>query len=195
MNHWDRIYETGAYKSQWDYKYPSQELAATIAYQGVPVNGEALDVGCGAGRDAIFLAQSGYKVIGLDLSEKALEIADERAKVADVEIKWICGNVLELPIESESIDFVNDRGCFHAISETDRPQYVREITRVLKPGGKILLRGFGCLHSHGVTPVTEEQINQLFSSIEFRKGPFLKLAMVSDAGEIEGNIVIIQKHY
>lgn len=193
MNHWDRIYETGAYKRQWDYKFPSQELVTTVAVKGVPQNGIALDVGCGAGRDAIFLAQCGYKVIAIDISEKAIEIAKERATEAQVEVEWRCGNVLELSITDQSVEFITDRGCFHLISENDRAKYAQEITRVLKPGGTLLLRGFGCQHAHGIVAVTQEQIDKYFPSGQFKKGPFLKIALVSDAGELEGNMVVMEK--
>ena len=193
MNHWDRIYETGAYKRQWDYKYPSQELVATVAIKGVPEKGVALDVGCGAGRDAIFLAKCGYRVIGIDISDKAIEIAKERAAEAGVDIEWHVGNVLELPLADQSVDFVTDRGCFHLISEDDRAKYAQEIYRVLKPEGNLLLRGFGCGHAHGIVPVTHEQIEKFFPSAQFQKGPFLPIALVADAGELEGNIMVMQK--
>lgn len=193
MNHWDSIYESGAYKRQWDYKYPSQELVATVATLGVAEAVMALDLGCGAGRDAIFLAQCGFKVIGVDISQKAIDIAQERAAEAGIIVDWRCGSALELPVADESLDFISDRGCFHLISENEREQYSLEIARVLKTDGTFLLRGFGSKHAHGVGKVTKEQIEKFFPDTKFAKGPFLPLAMVADAGELEGNIVVMKR--
>src|SRR4051794_26827266 len=103
---WEKMYETGEF-AHWDFVAPSSELVATIAVLGLPQPGEvALDIGCGAGREAIFLAQCGYRTIGVDMTVKALEIARERAREEGVPVDFRQGNALDLPIEDESVDFV-----------------------------------------------------------------------------------------
>ena len=77
---WDETYESGDYLNHWDYSFPSHELVAAVALRP-PTSGEmALDLGCGAGREAIFLATYGFRVIAVDISAKALEIARNRAR-------------------------------------------------------------------------------------------------------------------
>ncbi|NJL26785.1 MAG: class I SAM-dependent methyltransferase [Thermoanaerobaculia bacterium] len=85
----------------------------------VPAGGTVLDVGCGAGVEAIFMASLGFEVIGVDRSEAGLEIARERAKTAGVGVEWRLGDALALPVETESIDLALDRGCFHVIARKD----------------------------------------------------------------------------
>ncbi|MGM0867411.1 MAG: class I SAM-dependent methyltransferase [Bacillota bacterium] len=86
-------------------------------YENFPKESVGLDVGCGAGQEAVFLAQHGLNMIGVDLSAEALRIAAEQAKEAGVQVDWLHGNVLDLPVEEQSVDFVNDRGCFHSFTK------------------------------------------------------------------------------
>ncbi|CAH2715965.1 2-phytyl-1,4-beta-naphthoquinone methyltransferase, chloroplastic [Neobacillus rhizosphaerae] len=124
---WNEALINGSFRDMWDLSYPSQELVAFIATINFPKVTIGLDVGCGAGREAIFLAQHGLNMIGVDLSAEALRSAAERAKEAGEQVDWRHGNVLDLPVEDQSVDFVNDRGCFHTIAEEERDQFAREI--------------------------------------------------------------------
>jgi ubiquinone/menaquinone biosynthesis C-methylase UbiE len=138
---WDESYRSGGFLRMWDYKVPTQELVATVAALNLPAGANALDIGCGAGREAIFLAQCGFRTIGVDFAPTALAIAADRALRAGVRIQWRTGSALALPVPDASIDFATDRGCFHHVDEADRPAYARELARVLRPGGRFLLRG------------------------------------------------------
>ena len=134
-DYWENAYESEEHE-HWEFSYPSPELVA-LAAAGVPRrNSRVLDVGCGGGTDAIFMAQCGFRVTGVDISAAALRIAEKRAEEALVEVDWRRGNVLELPIDDESIDFVTDRGLFHIIEDHDRPRYASELFRVLKTKGE-----------------------------------------------------------
>jgi ubiquinone/menaquinone biosynthesis C-methylase UbiE len=104
-------------------------------------NSKVLDVGCGGGIDAIFMAQCGFSVVGIDVSIAALRIAEKRAQKVHVEVNWCRGSVLKLPIIDESIDFVTDRGLFHLVEDSDRHFYASELYRILKNKGCILIRG------------------------------------------------------
>lgn len=181
-NYWDTTYKTGRFNLLWDHETPTPELVATIATQGKVSGKKALDIGCGGGTEAIFLAQCGYQVIGVDMSEEALKIAENRAEALEVEVGWKKGNALELPVESDTIDFINDRGCFHIIPACDRPKYAKEVSRVLRSEGAVLLRGVSkridkacnetkqlvdILQEVGLDippfePVTQEVVNEFF---------------------------------
>jgi ubiquinone/menaquinone biosynthesis C-methylase UbiE len=197
MNNWDEHYISGNF-TNWDLLYPSQELVAFIATMTFPRKKVALDVGCGAGREAIFLAQQGWDVIGVDLSTEALRIAAERAKDVGVEVDWRQGDILNLPVKNKFIDFVNDRGCFHSIVEENRDQYVKEIARTLKPGGMMLLRGCRDEEEEGhFVLVTETSVDRYFSQY-FDRGPVLPLQMVTGRGYshegMKGNLVVLKKN-
>ncbi|MCS1350726.1 class I SAM-dependent methyltransferase [Mechercharimyces sp. CAU 1602] len=194
--HWDSMYDSGEYLQRWDYTYPSQELVSFIATGLLPTDAMALDVGCGAGREAIFLAQQGFNVTGIDMSEKAIAIAKSRAVEQGVNVDFHCGNVLKMSEDNHSFDFVNDRGCFHLIGSEDRPYYVKEMVRVLKPGGRILLRG--CREKptwdNSFVPVTLNVIQEFFNPF-FSSGPVLPLQMISNAAGVglDGNLVVLQR--
>ena len=194
MSWWDDAYASGSYQKYWDYSYPSQELVAVVAALDLPRGAVALDVGCGAGREAVFLAQTGFRVIGVDLSAKALELARQRASEAGVSVDWREGSVLHLPVEDAVADFANDRGCFHHIGEADRPAYARELVRALKPGAKLLLRG--CREDESgdtFVLVNEAAVARHLVPAGFRAGPLLPITLISDAGKLLANVIVLTR--
>ena len=95
------------------------------------------DVGCGFGRNAIFLAKHGFEVSGFDLSEHSVEMTELKAKEAGVELKNLyISDMLEMPAENESYDCII---AINVISHTDTEgfyQILSEIKRILKPNGE-----------------------------------------------------------
>jgi ubiquinone/menaquinone biosynthesis C-methylase UbiE len=190
---WDGAYQSGEYRMDWEYAYPSQELVALVA-AGVPKNrGVILDVGCGSGQEAVFLAKCGYDVIGVDVSTNALKIAEKLAKKAKVKVDWRQGSVYNLPVPDASIDFINDRGLLHLISEERRPKYAKEVYRVLKPGGILFIRGADSNWGKEFTPITEESINNNFPKSTFDKGPVLSIQLISNGGARSARIVVLKR--
>lgn len=193
---WDHIYASGEYRNHWDYAYPSQELVALVASIAFPPDACALDVGCGAGREAVFLAEYGFRAVGVDLSREALRIAAKRAQEAGVEVDWREGNALRLPVEDQTVDLINDRGCFHLIPEEDRSRYAAEAARVLKPGGRLFLRGCRMIGEgwDQFVPVTPATVDRHFGPY-FERGPLLPLRLVSDAGGegLPANLVLLRR--
>ena len=192
-DYWDSAYRSGEFE-HWELNYPSPELVAIVATGILRKNSRILDVGCGGGLDAIFLAQFGFNVIGLDFSPVALKIAERRAKKARVEVDWRLGNVLDLPVEDETVDFVTDRGLFHVIEDVDRPKYSLELCRVLKLQGRALIRGASVESAaqDRFNPVTEEAIEKYFSS-SFESSPVFPFPLISIAGVMDGRLVVLKK--
>ncbi len=109
------------------------EEPAMRAYLADAPRGRALDVGCGTGRHAAHLLTLGYEVVGIDQSAAMLDVA--RAKLPDT--RFELGRFDALPVDDESFDVVT---CSLALTHTpslDQP--IREMARVLKPGGWLLL--------------------------------------------------------
>lgn len=126
-------YETG--DVPWDAELPPPEvieLAETLP------PGRALDLGCGYGRTAIYLAQRGWQVDGVDFVELALEEAERRAAAADVEIAFHHGSVTDLGYLSGTYDLAVDVGCGHALDEAGLRAYLDELRRLLRPGAVFL---------------------------------------------------------
>lgn len=112
-------------------------LARRIAEQ-LPSGSKVLEVAPGPGYFAIELAKLGnYKVTGVDISETFVEIARANAAEAKVTADFRRGNASGMPFGSETFDFLLCRAAFKNFTEP--LQAMREMYRVLKPGGRALI--------------------------------------------------------
>ncbi len=107
--------------------------------------GRALDLGCGMGRHAIYMALHGWRVTGLDVAGRALHLARKRADKAGVHIDFVRGDVTRLDKAGVSgpFDFLLDGGCFHGMSDDERRRYNKSITQVAAADAELLLFSFG----------------------------------------------------
>jgi len=100
---------------------------------------KAIDLGCGAGNYAIYLAERGFEVTGVDLSLAAIEIARKNADKRGVKCDFFVTDVVEGLTEiNQTFDFAYDWGMLHHILPQQRKKYVENIYRILNPGGKYL---------------------------------------------------------
>lgn len=193
-NFWDLAYREGDHLQHWETLHPPQELVAILATGLIPAGGNVLDVGCGAGREAIFLAQCGFRAIGVDFSREALKIARQRSEAAVIEVDWRLGDVLDLPVGDHSIDFITDRGCFHLIDEDCRPRFADELDRVLRPCGVILLRGAAREDEEaGLFAVDAEEIDRYFAPERFDRGPVVPIVLEARAEALQGRLALLHK--
>ena len=193
---WDEAYRTGQYRKHWDHSSPSQEIATCAALGIFPRNGVILDVGCGSGSDAVFLATLGFRVKALDISPTALELVKEKANGAGVKVETIHGSATKMPLDAASVDFALDRGLLHNLSDAKGKAYAKELARILRPGAGFLLRGARISYDGNFNPITPERLGATFSERSFSIGPPIPIAMVSDAADdrtFDGAIVIIRR--
>lgn len=190
---WDEMYKSGRYLDSWDLDCVSPELVDFLA-KHVPVNDKAtaLDLGCGSGMDCIALAKAGYLTSGVDISGEALVIASRRAMEAGVVVRWYQASALELPHPDASIDLVTDRGCFHHIPEQDQTRYAEEVARILKPGGRLLLRGCR-VKQFPFIPITANSLALHFPQATFELGEVLPVDLVTRARVLAGNMCILSR--
>jgi SAM-dependent methyltransferase len=127
--------------------------------------GRALDIGCGTGRDAVYLASRGWTVTGVDGVPQAVSAARRRAAAAGVDVTWILGDVTQL--ESLQLagayDLMLDRGCFHGLADAERDRCARGVTAAAAEGAELLMFAFQP-RSRGAGPrgVTGEQLTRHF---------------------------------
>ncbi len=140
---WDWMYLFK--KTPWDTGITPPEIVAMIESGKVSI-GRALDLGCGTGTNAIYLAQHGFTVTAIDVSRRAIALAKRKTRSAQLtdRVQLERGDVTRLRrwISSSSIDFAFDIGCFHNLKTEARQAYVAALTNVLKPGAFYMLYAF-----------------------------------------------------
>lgn len=129
-----------AQKAGWAHFAPLQAVttvaaASLVNYARIARASRVLDVACGTGVVAVTAARLGARVTGIDLTPELLEAARKNSQVAGVQVDWHEGDVEQLPFDSVTYDVVVSQfGHMFA----PRPDVaVREMLRVLKPGGTI----------------------------------------------------------
>jgi len=128
-----RWYANSTRGSLEEFKAAARQVAAELR-----PGGRVLEVAPGPGYFAIELAKLGdFRITGLDISKTFVGIAARNAEEAGVEVAFRQGNAADMPLESESFDFVFCRAAFKNFTEPVRA--LQEMRRVLKPGGKGLL--------------------------------------------------------
>lgn len=132
---WEDAYKNATEPLPWDIGTPAPELQS--AFQELDMAGRpALEIGCGTGTNAIWMAEQGCKVVATDLSATAIETAKEKAKTAGVVVEFAAADILsEGAVENESVDFVFDRGVFHVMAEGKRGLFALRVASALKNGG------------------------------------------------------------
>jgi SAM-dependent methyltransferase len=128
-------YADGTYR-WWHLSRPSPELTAALDDGWLAGPGRVLDLGCGLGTEAGYLASAGWQAVGVDLSAAALT----RAAGLHPATRFLRADLRQLPFRRGCFDVLLDRGCFHYLAAGDRPRYAAEAERVLRPGAKLLLR-------------------------------------------------------
>ncbi len=163
IERWDRAYRGGA-RPGWDVGRPSSELVEAVD-KGVLKPCRALELGCGAGTNAVFLAGRGFDVTAIDIAPTALAIAEQRAQKEGVQVRWLLADVLSPP-RLEPFELIYDRGCYHGVRRQNAAGYVAALERLSKPGTRVLILAGNANepppHS-GPPRVKEEEIRADFS--------------------------------
>lgn len=148
--HWEKVYQAAPLSElPWEEGRPSKRLIELVE-SGVVEKGAALDVCCGSGNNAAYLANNGFECYGIDISETAIGYAREKVAAEGKTCKLIKGNVLNMPFPADTFTLVFDRGCFHSQMPEHRNAYAAGIFKVLKKSGKYLMLCFSAKdHSYG----------------------------------------------
>ena len=168
---WDAIYRRGT--PPWDSGRPSAELVRMVR-DGVIQPCSVLELGCGTGADAIFLAQQKFDVTAVEASAIALERARNRAEQEDALLRFVLADVFEFAREAEQFDLVFDGGFYHFIRRTQLDRFLDLLWRVTQPGSLYLTLAGDVRKAAGDGPpqVSEDQVHaelgRLFECVELR---------------------------
>jgi SAM-dependent methyltransferase len=152
--HDDERSDAAGQATEWDTRYgerdgtmwsgrPNGRLVAEVADLDP---GTALDVGCGEGADAIWLARQGWTVTAIDVSEVAVGRARAAAEQAGVEVDWRTGDALGTPFEAGSFDLVSLQ--YPALPKASGTAAVRALLDGVRPGGTVLAVYHDLDHDH-----------------------------------------------
>lgn len=130
---WNERYASG--DLPWDTGRPDFHLVDLVE-TGILEAGRALEVGCGTGTNALWLAARGFDVLGVDLAPLAIERARRKSERIRGRCDFRVHDFLLDPVDG-LFDLVFDRGCFHGFDHAaDRSRYAERVGSVLAPGGR-----------------------------------------------------------
>ena len=183
-------------REHWDERYGTEELIwkaepnrFLVEELDALVPGRALDVACGEGRNAVWLASKGWRVTGADFSRAGLAKAQRLATDRGVEVTWVEADVVEWRPATASFDLVVVM-YLHLPAE-QRRRALAHAAAALAPGGVLLvvghdtsnlLKGTGGPQDPAVLFTPEEIVEDL-SGLQIERAEQVKRTVVTDAGE------------
>jgi SAM-dependent methyltransferase len=136
----------GFAREDWNARYEQKELLWTAEPNRLFANevaslepGRALDVACGEGRNAVWLAERGWRVTGVDFSDVALAKAEQLAASRDVEVAWIRADVLDYRAEQLAFDLV--ALLYLQLPGAELARALRSSVAAVAPGGTLIVLG------------------------------------------------------
>ncbi len=145
----------------WDTGITPPEIVALIEEEKLPA-GRALDLGCGTGTNAIYLAKHGWQAVGVDFVARPVKKAKRKAQRAGVadRTNFLVGDVahLEKLNLNGPFDLIVDIGCGHTLDLTQRTNYVKAAADLMRSGGVMMVYWF-C----GLPNCEPEQVIESFS--------------------------------
>ena len=169
----DRIYSTMPLERiPWNIETPPEALVALVE-SGKVKPCKTIDLGCGAGNYAIYLAGVGFNITGVDISPTAIKIAEGNAEKRGVRCNFLIADVLgDLDEVGETFDFAYDWELLHHVFPENRDKYVEGVHRMLNPEGKYLSVCFS------------EKASQFGGSGKYRETPLGTILYFSSQDEL-----------
>lgn len=153
----------------WHREDPPALLEQAVAH--TPTRGRVLDLGCGEGVYATWLAQQGFAVTAIDFVPAAIDAARARAEAAGVAVDLHLGDVVE-HAPGEPYEIVLDSGCLHHLPKAKVAAYRKRLDEWLAPGGSFVLVHFA---HKGKVPVpmgpnalTRDEAVAMFAPLELQ---------------------------
>ena len=139
---WETLYKSQKIETMpWYNENFDSDLEKELDERKIINDGKFLDLGTGPATQAIWIAKRGFKVMGSDLSEAAINRA-RKIYANEKSVNFIVDDILNSNIKENEFSYIFDRGCFHVLSPGDRQKYIMQIKRILKADGILFLKCF-----------------------------------------------------
>ncbi|GAA4478031.1 class I SAM-dependent methyltransferase [Rhodococcus olei] len=158
---WDASYHGGP--APWDTGRPQPAVVRVAAAGGF--TGAVLDVGCGTGENALYLASTGLPVLGVDVADTALAIARDKATDRGIEARFEDVDALRLSRVGRRFTTVLDCGLFHTFDREEQQRYLASLAAVIERDGVLILLCFSDVApGTGPHPVGRDELRAAFDS-------------------------------
>jgi SAM-dependent methyltransferase len=168
---WNARYVSG--DAPWDVGHPSTELVRIVEQTDELPRGRLLELGCGTGTNAVYLARNGFDVTGVDIAHEAIDRANARMAREQngggesLSVSFHVADVTKLPAalglgEVEPFDVLFDRGCYHCVRRVALAEYQAMLGRVTRSGSVFLVlcgNSNEKLEDRGPPTVSEAELN------------------------------------
>ena len=162
---WEILYKSQKIETMpWYNENFDSDLEKELDKRKIINDGKFLDLGTGPATQAIWLAKRGFKVIGSDLSQAAINRA-RKIYANEENVNFIADDILNSKFNENEFDYIFDRGCFHVLSPADRQRYIEKIKGILKVNGILFLKCFSDKEprQEGPYKFSQNGISDLFS--------------------------------
>lgn len=150
----------------WDSGITPPELVALVEGPGALRPGQALELGCGTGTNAVYLGRHGWRVSAVDMVDRAVRQAREKAAAAGADVTVLCGDATRLDEVGAPgpYDLFFDLSCYCGIPPHRRDAYAAGLTERAAPGARLLMFGYGSgAFDDSWSGVTGDELSARFS--------------------------------
>lgn len=165
------------FRAPWDIG--AREELVSLVDSGRLTPCRTVDLGCGAGANAVYLAQKGFDVTGVDYSKAALEKAQARAEEAGVRVEFILDDLTNVRHVSGTFDFLLDYGVLDDLRLHQREPYVKNMLPLTHAGSHYLLWGFEYPQRWWERFLPFYDIPFYSGEIEQRFGPYFEIEKIA----------------
>lgn len=152
------IYDTS--KAPWDIGRPQKAFVEARGH----ICGRVLDIGCGTGELALWLAEQGCTVTGVDFLPKPLEAARRKAADRSLPVTFVNADATKVHELGGTFDAVTDCGLFHVFDAAGRAAYTSSLRTLLAPGAKVFMLCFSDAEpgTHGPRRISQSDLRSAF---------------------------------